>query len=70
MTKEDLICLSTRPQHERIAIARKGGQVRSVRKKLASQIRAMRRQGVTNARIQRWLSLMESEEFSVIDIRK
>jgi len=70
MTAKDLIPISSRPPHERSAMGRKGGQVRSTKKRLAAQIREMRKQGVTNKRIQRWLDLMDNEEFSVLEIRK
>lgn len=70
MSKEDLIPITSRPPHERRAIARKGGQVRSVKKRLAAQLREMRKHGVTNKRIKRWVDLMDNEDFSVLEIRK
>ena len=65
-----LIPTTVLSESEKKALQSKGGKVSSPRKRMAAQIRHMRKKGAKNAQIQRWLDLLESEEFSLVDTRK
>lgn len=67
---QNLVSLATRPQQERHAIALKGGKTCSIRKRLASQLREMRKKGLNSAQCERFVQLMASPELSALEILK
>lgn len=52
------------------AISSLGGQKRSKKKSLARQIQHMRKNGVKNKTIQKWIDLTDHPDVSIMDIRK
>lgn len=51
-------------------LGQKGGQVRSLKKKLAAQLRELKKKGATNKDIKKLVSIMEDPECSALDIRQ
>jgi len=73
MTKEDLIPLSELDKIDparALAIRRKGGQQSTIKKRLARQLEGMKRAGITDLRVQKFLDLIENKEFTALDILK
>ena len=70
MNDENLVSLATRQQRERIAIARKGGQTRSVGKKMAARLRSLKKKGLTNDDAKHIADMLTDPEYFAGDVLK
>jgi len=67
MTKKDLIPIRTKAEAKRLG--RKGGLVRSPRKKYASRLRELKKKGLTCEGYKKLVDIMEEPESSILDIK-
>jgi len=65
---QNLVSLATRTPEERRAIGRKGGLVRSKRKKWAARLRCMKQKGLTDDVYKKIVAWIEEPESAVLDI--
>ena len=65
---KNLIPISSRPQRERIAIAKKGGKVKSPKKKWAARMRELKKKGLSNDNYKRIVAWMDDPDSSTLDI--
>ena len=64
---QNLIPITSKAQARELG--RKGGKVRSPRKKYASRLRELKKKGLTNSVIKRITDILEEPESSILDIK-
>jgi len=66
---DNLISLADRPVEEHREISRKGGRVRSAKKKLAARVRELKKKGVSKETLQSVLDALEDPEIDLLDTK-
>ena len=67
MSKEDLIPITTKERAKELG--RKGGLVKSPKKRMAAQLRELKKKGITNSTIRKITDIMEDPTCSALDIK-
>jgi len=69
MSEKDLIPLNMLPPEQAREIQRLGGSQSTPKKRLAAQIRELKKQGLSDTKAERLWNIMESPELSALDIQ-
>lgn len=70
MAKEDLIPFNRMTEERQKELASKGGRTRSLKKRLAAQIREAKKRGNTNRELEIMIKMMEDEHCSSFEVLK
>ena len=68
MNEQNIIPTNLRPAWKVKEMGRKGGQTRSVKKRLAAKLRSLKKHGCKSEHVQELLLIMDDEELSSMDI--